>query len=192
MHPRQALTKEIWQAFVTQPSVEARLPDMDPHLQQVWARCRRQQRHDHWSVPHRAKGVTFDSILKSKASFLNVAVPAIEDIYEYLENDSCAFLVCDETGCTLYGCATPEMKDKLHALGIQEGVYWREGVIGNNAISSAMHLAKATQTTGYEHFKQALHDFAVYAAPVFNGNGSAQGCIAWCYPLKKRVSQPLD
>lgn len=185
MPPRHALTKEIWQAFVSQPSVEASLPDMDPHLQQVWARCRRQQRHDHWPVPHRAKGVTFDSILKSKASFLNVAVPAIEDIYEYLENDSCAFLVCDETGCSLYGCATPEMEDKLHALGITEGVYWREGVIGNNAISSAMHLAKATQTTGYEHFKQALHDLAVYAAPVFDGNGSAQGCIALVLPVEK-------
>ncbi len=132
MHPRQALTKEIWQAFVTQPSVEARLPDMDPHLQQVWARCRRQQRHDHWSVPHRAKGVTFDSILKSKASFLNVAVPAIEDIYEYLENDSCAFLVCDETGCTLYGCATPpEMKDKLHALVFRKG-----GCTGGRVLSA--------------------------------------------------------
>ncbi|OLQ73213.1 PTS-dependent dihydroxyacetone kinase operon transcriptional regulator DhaR [Photobacterium proteolyticum] len=185
MHPRQALTKAIWHAFVSQPSVEASLPDIDPHLQQVWARCRRQQRHDHWPRPHRAKGVTFDSILKSKAALMNVAVPAIEDIYEYLENDSCALLICDETGCTLYSCATADMQHKLHNLGILEGSYWREGIIGNNAVSSARHLAKATQTIGYEHFKQALHDFAVYAAPVFDGNGSAQGCIALVLPAEK-------
>ncbi|MDX1303122.1 dihydroxyacetone kinase operon transcriptional regulator DhaR [Photobacterium sp.] len=185
MQSRRTLTKDIWHAFVSQSSVEAELPDIDPHLQQVWSRCRRQQRHDHWSIPHRAKGVTFASIQKSKAQFLNIAVPAIEDIYEYLENDSCAFLVCDETGCTLYFYADSVMQEKLGALGIQEGVYWREGIIGNNAISSAMHLAKATRTAGFEHFKQALHDFAVYAAPIFDGTGSAHGCVALVLPVEK-------
>lgn len=185
MRSRPTLTKEIWHRFVSLPSLEAELPDIDPHLQQVWERCRRQQRHDHWSMPHRAKGITFASIQKSKAPFLNIAVPAIEDIYEYLENDSCAFFICDETGCTLYLCAAPDMQEKLQALGIQEGMYWREGFIGNNAISSAMHLAKATKTAGFEHFKQALHGFAIYAAPIFDGNGSAQGCIALVLPAKE-------
>lgn len=185
MQPNQALTKEIWNAFVSQSSAEAELPNIEPHLQQVWARCRRQQRHDHWSMPHRAKGVTYASIQKSKAPFLNIAIPAIEDIYEYLESESCAFVISDEAGCTLYLCADSAMKVKLDALGIQEGVYWREGIMGNNAISSAMHLAKATQTAGFEHFKEALHGFAVYAAPVFGDTGTALGCVALVLPVEK-------
>ncbi|WP_299017448.1 dihydroxyacetone kinase operon transcriptional regulator DhaR [uncultured Photobacterium sp.] len=191
MQSRSPLNKEIWQNFVSQPSVEAEAPNIDPHLQQVWQRCRRQQRHDHWPIPHRAKGVTFTSIKKSKATFLNLAIPAIEDVYEYLENSSCAFLVCDETGCTLSLCADLDMQSKLEALDIREGVYWREGIIGNNAISSAMHLAKPTRTAGFEHFKQALHPFAIYAAPVFDGNGSAQGCIALVIPAEKACASAL-
>lgn len=185
MQPNQVLTKEVWNAFVSQSSAEAELPNIEPYLQQVWARCRRQQCHDHWAMPHRAKGVTYASIQKSKASFLNIAIPAIEDIYEYLESESCAFVISDEAGCTLYLCADNAMKVKLDTLGIQEGVYWREGIMGNNAISSAMHLAKATQAVGFEHFKQALHSFAVYAAPVFGDTGTALGCVALVLPVEK-------
>lgn len=191
MQSRLPVNKELWLSFVSQPSVEAEVPDIDPHLQQVWQRCRRQQRHDHWPVPHRAKGVTFKSIKKTKAPFLNLAIPAVEDIYEYLENTGCAFVVCDETGCTLHLCGDTDMLTKLEALSIREGVYWREGIIGNNAISSAMHLAKPTRTTGYEHFKQALHPFAVYAAPIIDGNGSAQGCIALVLPAEKSCLSAL-
>ncbi|MEH6452187.1 MAG: dihydroxyacetone kinase operon transcriptional regulator DhaR [Psychromonas sp.] len=191
MKYRFSINEDIWRLFVSSKADDTIVPEMDPHLFEVWSRCRRQQKHDHWSLPHSAKGVTFSSIQKSKSEFLNIAVPAIEDIYEYLEDNNCALLVSDETGCTLNFIATQEMRTLLADLGIQEGAYWREGIMGNNAISSAMKLAKATKTVGFEHYKQALHLFAIYAAPVFDSAGTVHGGVALVLPVEKASSTAL-
>ena len=184
MQSRFVITEDIWRTFVSSKVSEEINTEIDPDIQQVWLRCRRQQKHDHWSVPHRAKGVTFASIQKSKAYFLNVAEPIIEDIYEYLENVNCTLLLCDETGCTLSFLADLSVKMSLTELGIQEGSYWREGIIGNNAVSASLQLAKVTQTTGFDHFKQDLHSFAIYAAPVFDYIGTTIGCVALVLPIE--------
>jgi transcriptional activator for dhaKLM operon len=185
MQPHFLIDEKIWQTYVSSKTDEKLNVEIDPYILQVWSRCRRQHKHDHWSNPHRAKGVTFSSIQKSKAQLLNIAIPSMEDIYEYLENDNCALLFSDETGCTLSFLTTPTLSSALLDLGIEKGMYWREGIIGNNAINSAMHLAKATQTVGFEHYKQALHGFAMYAAPIFDNTGTTHGCVALILPISK-------
>lgn len=185
MQSNLLINEKIWQTYVSSKTDEKLDDKIDPYILQVWSRCRRQHKHDHWSIPHRAKGVTFSSIQKSNAQLLNIGIPSIEDIYDYLENDNCALLLSDETGCTLSFLATPSITSSLLELGIETGMYWREGIIGNNAINSSIHLAKATQTVGFEHYKQALHEFAMYAAPLFDNTGITHGCVALILPISK-------
>lgn len=178
MNSTHRLDKTVWQGIVEQGQTDTSSYGIDPYLQQVWERCCRQQDYATWIPPHRAKGVTFDNILKNKKQLLNIAIPTIEDLAEHMEYTPCSFILTDETGCTLYINNHPHIQEQMHNLGILDGAYWHENIIGNNAISSALHLANVSTSIEYEHFKQVLHDFAIFAAPLFDNTGNIQGCFA--------------
>ncbi|MEG3128159.1 dihydroxyacetone kinase operon transcriptional regulator DhaR [Pantoea cypripedii] len=175
--------KAIWRAFVAKdPGEFSNLTSLDrldikPWLKESWLRCRRQQRHDHWPPQLYAKGITFDSLCRNKSEMLNISSPIIEDIFEYLDTPDCAIFITDETGCTLRFYATPAMTTRLAALGIRASVYWREGMMGNNAVSSALLLHETVSVRGYEHFNRHLHPFTVCAAPVFDSDSTVMGAV---------------
>lgn len=180
--------ESIWNKYVVHGEIDDKANDIDPHLKEMWQRCLRRQRYDHWPPLSYAKGVTLSSIKRNKSHLIDIAIPVIEDIYEFLENTCCALLLTDETGCTLNLCADSSMKALLEPLGIYEGVYWQEGTMGNNTVSSTITLARTTETVGYQHFKQRLHQFASYAAPLFNSRGDILGTVALFLPVEQ-ISQ---
>ncbi|MDG3087849.1 dihydroxyacetone kinase operon transcriptional regulator DhaR [Vibrio hannami] len=186
--------QKIWTKYIAEDnSLESEGSELDPYLKEVWDRCKRRQRYDHWPPLSYAKGVTLASLKRNKSYLIDVAIPVIEDICEFLEDSCSALLITDETGCTLGLCASEEMRELLRPYGIYEGVYWREATMGNNAITSAISLAQATKTVGHEHFKQPLHQFASYAAPIFNSQGNILGTVALIMPyeLASPTSQGL-
>ncbi|CAG9000780.1 MAG: PTS-dependent dihydroxyacetone kinase operon regulatory protein [Candidatus Celerinatantimonas neptuna] len=170
--------KVFWNRYIVNGRVDDWNDPYDPHLKEVWQRCQRRQRYNHWPALSYAKGVTFSSIKRGKSHLIDIAIPVLEDIFEFLENRCAALLLTDESGCTLSICADKAMLARLQPLGLSEGVYWREATMGNNAISSAIKLAATTETVGYQHFNQALHSFACYASPLFNSRGDILGTVA--------------
>lgn len=180
MHPNM---QAIWHDFIAQdPEIypdEASLEPLalKPYLPPSWLRCRRQLRYDHWPTQLYAKGITFDSLCRNRIEMLNISSPILEDIFAYLDAPDCAMLLTDESGCTLSFHATPSMADKLAALGIGERIYWREGMMGNNAISSALLLHEPIGLQGYEHFNQHLHPFSCYATPIFDSDSAVIGSV---------------
>ncbi|WP_413284353.1 dihydroxyacetone kinase operon transcriptional regulator DhaR [Vibrio sp. MA40-2] len=175
--------KKYWNKIVAQGQSDFEIAEFDQELREHWLRCQHRQRYDHWPQLSYAKGVTLSSIKKKKARLIDMAIPVIEDIHEFLENKNCALLLTDETGCTLSLYSDKYMKTQLTELGLTDGVYWREDILGNTAISTAIHQAKVAQTVGYQHFKQALHSLACYAAPLFNNEGNILGSIAMILPI---------
>lgn len=175
--------KAIWRAFIAKdPELYNNLtsldrPDIKPWLKESWLRCRRLLRHDHWPQQLYAKGITFESLCRNQSEMLNISSPIIEDIFEYLDAPDCAIFVTDETGCTLKFYATPSMAIRLTPLGIRESIYWREGMMGNNAISSALLLHETLSIRGYEHFNRHLHPFEICAAPVFDSDSTLMGAV---------------
>ncbi|WP_375753663.1 dihydroxyacetone kinase operon transcriptional regulator DhaR [Vibrio sp. HN007] len=179
------IAHQNWTKYIANDeSLDSAGKTLDPYLKEVWDRCKRRQRYDHWPPLNYAKGVTLASLKRNKSYLVDIAIPVIEDICEFLENSSSALLITDETGCTLGICASEAMRELLGPYGIYEGVYWREGTMGNNAISSAIGLAQAAKTIGYEHFKQPLHQFASYAAPIFNSQGNILGTVGLITPVE--------
>lgn len=63
------------------------------------------------------------------------------------------------------------------ALGIGEGIYWREGMMGNNAVTTALLLHEPVSLQGYEHFNQSLHQFACFATPIFDSYSAVMGAV---------------
>lgn len=143
---KQTELKTLWHDFIMPDPIS--YPDaasmehsaLKPYVTESWLRCRRQQRHDHWSTPLYTKGITFKSLCRNRADMINIAAPILEDIFAYLTTRECALLLTDETGCTLSFHASPAMSQRLMALGIGEGIYWRESRMGNNAVTTALLL----------------------------------------------------
>ncbi|QZN95237.1 dihydroxyacetone kinase operon transcriptional regulator DhaR [Symbiopectobacterium purcellii] len=180
---KQAELKTLWHDFITPDPIP--YPDaasmehlaLKPYVTESWLRCRRQQRHDHWSTPLYAKGITFKSLCRNRADMINIAAPILEDIFAYLTTAECALLLTDETGCTLSFHASPAMSQRLMTLGIGEGIYWRESMMGNNAVTTALLLHEPVSLQGYEHFNQHLHQFACFATPIFDSDSAVMGAV---------------
>ena len=183
--------EHAWHSFREQGEAGLEQFTFDPYLKQVWLRCRRQQNSEHWPPPYRAKGATFNAILRNRGALLNIAIPNIEDSHEYLENSCCSFVLTDDAGCTLKIFGNAQQQAQLAQLGISEGTYWRETTMGNNALSSALYLAKVCQTVGYQHFKRALHPLACYAAPIFDHKGEIIGSVGLIMPVAEAAPTAL-
>ncbi|MFT8211977.1 MAG: hypothetical protein ACMZI0_17905 [Symbiopectobacterium sp.] len=78
--------KTLWHDFITPDPIKyADAASMEhltlkPYIAESWLRCRRQQRHDHWSTPLYAKGITFESLCRNRAEMINISSPILEDI----------------------------------------------------------------------------------------------------------------
>lgn len=178
MNYRKTIDCKVWRQFVDSSYREDNYLNLEPHLFDEWNRCKRRITYDHWITPHKAKGATYNSIQKRSGQLINISSPIMEDLYEYLENEDCILFLCDETGCTLNMIGSASLQDKVGKLGFEKGTYWRDGIIGNNAINSSLKLAHVISTEGAEHYSLSLHEYSIYSAPIFSSEGRTIGCIA--------------
>lgn len=178
MSYRKTIDYKVWRQFVDSNYREDNYLNLEIHLFDAWNRCKRRITYDHWIVPHKAKGATYESIKKRSGQLINISSPIMEDLYEYLENEDCVLLLCDETACTLNLIGSTSLREKFEKLGFEKGTYWRDGIIGNNAINSSLQLAHVMSTEGFEHYSLSLHEYSIYSAPIFSSEGKTIGCIA--------------
>ncbi|WP_042287662.1 dihydroxyacetone kinase operon transcriptional regulator DhaR [Citrobacter sedlakii] len=147
-------------------------------LRASWLRCASIMRPDFWSKPHRAQGLTFDTICRRKAALLTLGQAALEDAWEYMMPRRCGLFILDESACVLSCCGDAGTLEQLAALGFVEGTYCAESIIGACALSLAALLGQPVKTRGSHHFRHALRPWCVCATPVFDNHGRLTGSIA--------------
>lgn len=57
-------------------------------IRDSWLRCGKMMQRDFWAQPHRAQGLTFDSICRRKTAMLTLGQAALEDAWEYMAPES--------------------------------------------------------------------------------------------------------
>ncbi|WP_413739278.1 dihydroxyacetone kinase operon transcriptional regulator DhaR [Sodalis sp. RH21] len=163
-----------------------------PAIADSWQRCRPVMQPAVWRMPHRAAGATFASICRRKNDLLVLGQAALEDAYEYMESRPCVLLILDESGCTLWLCGHASTRAQLAALGIVEGSYWSEGLMGTNAPALAMASGNPVQIAGRQHFKRALHPWHFCAAPVYDNSGRQRAVIVLGSLLAEKAASDLS
>ena len=143
-----------------------------------WHRCSKYMPRETWGTPHRAQGLTFESICRRKTTLLTLGQAALEDAFEYMDARPCALFILDESACILSHCGAPQTLEALEALGFRDGSYCAESIIGTCALSLAAMQGQPVRTGGEEHFKQALHPWTFCSTPVFDNHGRLSGSIA--------------
>ena len=115
--------------------------DVPEYIRASWLRCGKMMQREFWALPHRAQGLTFDSICRRKTAMLTLGQAALEDAWEYMSPRKCALLILDESACVLSRCGDPDTLQRLEALGFADGTYCAESIIGSCALSLAAMLA---------------------------------------------------
>lgn len=141
-------------------------------LQQVYA-ARNPQ------TPHRAQGLTFESICRRKTALLTIGGLRWKMLGVHGWTTLRAVYL-DESACILNRCGEPGTLEKLAELGFLDGSYCAESIIGSCALSLATMPGQPTKTAGEQHFKQALHPWSFCSTPVFDNHGRLFGSISLC------------
>lgn len=154
--------------------------ELPEYLRTSWHRCGKMMQRDFWTPPHRAQGVTFESICRRKTAMLTLGQAALEDAWEYMAPRRCALLILDESACILSLCGDDATQSQLADLGFSEGAYCAESIIGSCALSLAPQLGQPVKSAGTQHFKHRLHDWSFCATPIFDNHGRLSGTIGLC------------
>ncbi len=164
----------------------------DPAVLQSWARCK--LRLDPLVKPHVgiAKESAFEIALKHHSELLTVAIPHIEDVYQFIEGSGCAILLTDGTACVLSIGGDKHAILMLNDMGLGYGAYWAEGQLGTNALSLVLNTAMPTQVVGAEHYFKALHHLVTSAAPIHDIHGRISSVLAIVGPVSAATSHTLS
>jgi transcriptional activator for dhaKLM operon len=113
------------------------------------------------------------------ASFdlISVALPIMEDVYQFVEQSNTVILLVNGAGYVLELLGDQNMLARLKLLGIEQGALLAEERIGTNAIGLALAEQMPVKVVGAEHYFGELHDFANTATPIFNLTGRPLGAI---------------
>ncbi|HED2736410.1 TPA: PAS domain-containing protein, partial [Citrobacter farmeri] len=152
--------------------------DVPEYIRASWLRCGKIMQREFWALPHRAQGLTFDSICRRKTAMLTLGQAALEDAWEYMTPRKCALFILDESACVLSRCGDPETLQRLETLGFTDGTYCAESIIGSCALSLASMLGQPVKTLPDHHFKQALGAWSFSSTPIFDNHGRLSGSIA--------------
>ncbi len=163
----------------------------DPTVIQSWERCALRLNPIDTPRLTRIQGEVFAAVLKAQTDLITIAIPHIEDIYQFVEGSDCAIILTDGTACALIMTGDDQAKTVLNDLDLGPGAYWAEGQLGTTALGLVLKVAMPVQIVGAEHYFQAHHQWVTTAAPVHDVRGRIIGVLATVSPVETATSHTL-
>lgn len=180
--------KRAWDWFTATGKLSDEI-ELDPLVSASWMRCGKRMNPNsqlHWV--YESEG-TLQSTLKQLTALRNIALPIMEDIYQYIEGCSAVLLLTDSTGCLMKMLGDPQTLVDLQSDGLRLGAYLDEGHLGTSAVAITLFDAMPSQVIGPEHFFVRLHTLSTVAAPINELGGHPIGILGLVEPVEKRSEQ---
>lgn len=182
-----------WHSFMKTGRLEE-LPNypLDPVVLSSWQRCAPLFDPNLRARPKSLNEIALTAILKSQTELITVAIPYMEDVYQFIEGSNNAIILADGTTCALAIVGDDKTVQTVHEYRMGRGSYWSEAYAGTNAIGLALVTAMPTQIVGAEHYFKIYHPFVSSAAPVHDANGRIAGIIGIVGPVEQASSHTLS
>jgi sigma-54 dependent transcriptional regulator, acetoin dehydrogenase operon transcriptional activator AcoR len=121
-------------------------------------------------------GITpFDAAAARRS--LTLVRPAIEDVYQFVEDSGCVVAYADAEARLLEVIGDPSLRADLDAIGWTSGTCWREECAGTNGLALALLESFPMQVVGEAHYLTMLHAYCTSAAPVYDSLGGLVGAL---------------
>ena len=115
--------------------------------------------------------------IENHRELLKIAVPFMQDLYEFLRNSGYFLILTDSDGCILNIIGDNDIINAASQMNMIVGAYMDEQSIGTNAMGTAITENAPIQISAKEHFLTAYHKWTCSAAPIKDINGEIIGCI---------------
>lgn len=182
-----------WHAFMKAGRInEIDSPPPDPVVLASWQRCAPLFDPNLRARPKSLNETALSAILKSQTDLVTVAIPFMEDIYQYVEGSNNVIVLTDGTTCALEILGDTETVETINRYRMGRGSYWSEAYAGTNAVGLALVTAMPIQVVGAEHYFKSYHPFVSSAAPIHDANGRIVGIIGIVGPVENACSHTLS
>ncbi|OQY17763.1 MAG: hypothetical protein B6I36_08510, partial [Desulfobacteraceae bacterium 4572_35.1] len=168
-------TREAWNLYTQGKEVDPRkIPN---HVISSWQRCRKLKVDPYCDQQLYSSSTELDQRLDELDELINIALPIMESIYEFVHQSNFQVALSDAHGClikVLGNCGTlsESRTDQLYL-----GANWSELHKGTNAIGTCLIEKKALQIHAWEHFCATNHALTCSAAPIFDPDGNIVGVL---------------
>ncbi|MHB8985997.1 MAG: sigma-54-dependent Fis family transcriptional regulator [Eubacteriales bacterium] len=119
----------------------------------------------------------FKNRLQENQELLEVAVPVVRNIFDFVKGSGFAVAIADKDGVILVMIGDMEGLEFTRRANLMECYDWSEEVMGTNAIGLSIILDKPIQVYGYEHFCICCYNGSCSAAPIHDPGGKIIGVL---------------
>ncbi len=185
--PNQNITSR-WKALHQDLSLKDTLR---PQIRDSWERSI-QFKIDPWmrENPYIVQGAELKKAQDASQYFMEVALPVMKGLYEFVAGTGFVVALCDANLCVLKVIGDAESLSWAEQARFVEGSLWSENLVGTNAGSLAYDLASPVSVNGYEHFCLFSHVSASSSAPIIH-DGHIIGLLAMVAPYEKVSNHTL-
>ncbi|MGF3023823.1 sigma-54-dependent Fis family transcriptional regulator [Methylobacterium aquaticum] len=188
MHDQRAI-RTAWEVFLSEGRL---LPGPKPVISESWERCRAR---GVWHRQSEAPLVGEPELFRLKSRnrrLLGAAKPALQRSSLLLSEASSMMLVADTQGFIVEAAGDRRVVEEGRRNHLEEGGRWDEGLIGTNAIGTALALGRPVCITGAEHFCQDVQRWSCAAAPIHHpSDGALLGIVDISGPIDRFHPQSL-
>lgn len=177
------LSKGIWKQFVQ----EGVLDDtrLKKSVSESWLRCKEKGVNPHLGEGKQVlSGESFCRLKDGSALLLDIAVPYMEKMFEYIKGTHSIILLIDPQGFVLTARGDKDIKRLARKINFVEGVKWTEEEVGTNAIGVSLVTKEPVMVAGSEHYALASQKWSCAAAPIRNEVGELLGVINISSPVQ--------
>lgn len=125
--------------------------------------------------------------IRERRNLCDIAVPVMEELYDYTAGSGCLCSLSDEEGYMLKAMGDEEIMAMARANKLMEGCNRSERRLGTNGIGTPLVIHRPIQVFAEEHYYGLHHNWVCSGAPIFDPSGRPLGvfCVTG---LVERVS----
>lgn len=167
--------REAWSQFVD--GVKPDLELVRPEVASSWERCRALKVDPFEEAATKVSHVELRERLYRKQRLVNIARPAMDNLFNFVRGSGFQVVLTDELGFLLEVLGDHEIISRTKSIHLCPGGNWSEAVKGTNAIGTAIFERKPVQIHASEHYCQAHHFLTCSASPIFDPDGELIGVL---------------
>jgi len=187
---RTGETHQLWEHFIK--SGEIMKDDFSPLIASSWKRCYAYKVDPYDGVCHQVLDQEeFAKARKRRSQLINIALPLMQKLYNYVTGSGFLVMLTDERGIILEMLGDEETIKKAQAINFFKGAVWTEEQVGTNAIGTVLKERIPLQVNSCEHYCQLHHTWTCSAAPIFNQREQLIGVVNMSGPYQKTHQHTL-
>ncbi|KJY85067.1 Fis family transcriptional regulator [Vibrio galatheae] len=149
-------------------------------IENSWQRCREAGLvHNSNPIIEMETGQAFSHTLEEHQGLLTTTQQKVLPFYDsLLANSNCLITLANSNGQVLNSWGEQRFFSQRQPQVFQNGVHWQEGLIGTNAIGTALETGSIVQVFHDEHFLTSNRFMTGSAAPLFDADRKMAGVLS--------------